>query len=273
LFKKNYAIGCATNTNEVGGHAYAVLGAYEVTLDNGAQVKLVRYFNPLRTEVWKTNPWGDTSPKWTNNVKKQVPFTNGNDGVVFSTIEDFFVKFKVTNWAEIHDDYDVSFIDVAFNYADSSFHYYEINFIYFGDADNDLYIFNDQSNGKLLLGCSSLISISNFSVVSSNGTVYSASSDTVKISKAAPGIYKACFSIKKNQKYVKYFTMTAYSKKGKLNFILPKDNVVIEYQKKQCPNNCNLQGKCNTFIGTCTCYFGVFFFFYKILVILILNLV
>jgi len=58
LFEKNYAVGCATTSNaknEVKGHDYAVLGAYEVTLDNGTQVKLVRYFNPWRTEVWKTN--------------------------------------------------------------------------------------------------------------------------------------------------------------------------------------------------------------------------
>ena len=269
LFTKNYVIGCATISNiannEVGGHAYAVLGAYEVTLDNGTHVKLVRYFNPWRSEVWKTNPWGDNSANWTDNLKNQVPYMNGNDGIVFSTIEDFYVNFGVTNWAEIQDDYDVSFIDVAFNYADSSFHHYEINFTYFGDADNDLYIFNDQSDGRLLLGCSAPVSISSFSVVSPNGSVYSTSSDTVKISNAAPGIYKATFNIKKNQQYVKYFTLTAYSKEGKLNFIPPPKNTLIQYQKKQCPNNCNLQGKCNTFNGSCTCYFGVLLFLFIII--------
>ena len=90
LFKNRYIVGAATvsNTanNEVNGHAYSVLGAYEVTTDNGTTVKLIRYFNPWHVEVWKTNPWGDNSANWTNYTKSQVPYLNGNDGIVFSKL-------------------------------------------------------------------------------------------------------------------------------------------------------------------------------------------
>ena len=265
LFKNNYVVGAATISNvannEVGGHAYSVLGTYEINTDNGTSVKLVRYFNPWHAEVWNTNPWGDNSANWTNYTKSQVPYLNGNDGIVFSTVEDYAVNFGVTNWGEIHDDFDVSFIDIAFNYADLSSHYFEVNFTYFGDAGNDLYIFNDQSDGRLLLGCNAPLSISGLVVIYQNGTSYKANGDTVKIANASRGTYKASFYMKKNQNYVKYLTLTGYSQAGKLNFIPVAHNEIIDYQKKQCPNNCNLQGRCNTFDGTCTCYFGVIFVF------------
>ena len=268
LFKQNFAVGTATiyNTanNEVGGHAYSVLGAYEITTDNGTKVKLIRYFNPWHVEVWNTNPWGDSSANWTNYTKSQVPYLKGNDGIVYSTVEDFYVNFGVTNWAEIHDDYDVSFIDVAFNYDDLANHYFEVNFTYFGDAGNDLYIFNDQSDGRLLLGCNSAVSISSLVVIFQNGTVYRAGGDTLKISNAPKGSYKATFYMKKNQNYVKYFTLTSYSQAGKLNFVPLANNEILDYKEKECPNNCNLQGRCNTFDGTCKCYFGVYFHLYII---------
>lgn len=273
LFNKGYVVGAATvgqaANNEVGGHAYSVLGAYEVTLDNGSQVKLIRYFNPWHSEVWSGNPWGDGSANWTDSVKSQVPYLKGNDGIVFSTIEDYHANFGVTNWAEIHDNYDVSFVDIAFNFDDLISHPFEVNFTYYGDPGHDLYIFNDQSNGRLLLGCSAPVKITGFSVVYQNGSEFKTSGDTIKISNAPAGYYTAKFFMKKNQKYVKYFTMTAYSQEGKLNFIPPQNNEIIDLQKKQCPNNCNLQGSCNTAEGTCKCYFGVKliclkFFIYKI---------
>lgn len=262
LFEKNFAVGAATVgqklKNEVGGHAYSVLGVYEVTLDDKTtKVKLVRYFNPWHSEVWKTNPWGDNSANWTDFVKNQVPYLQGNDGIVFSTIEDYHGNFGVTNWAEIHDYYDISFIDIAFNFDDFSNHQFEVNFTYFGDPGQDIYIFNDQSNGRLLLGCTAPVSISGFSVIYQNGTVYKTNGNTVKIRNAPAGLYKAVFSIKKNQKYVKYFTITGYSQQGRMNFIPLKNNEILDFSKKKCPNNCNLQGSCNSFDGTCKCYFGV----------------
>ena len=102
----------------------------------------MRYFNPWRSEVWQTNPWGDNSKNWTEKVKRQVPYLQGNDGIVFSTIEDYAQNFGVTNWAEIHDNYDINFIDIAFNYIDFNYHPFEVNFTYYGDDGNDLYIFN-----------------------------------------------------------------------------------------------------------------------------------
>lgn len=87
-------------SNEALGHAYSVLGAYVVRLENGDQVKLIHYFNPWHFEFWDTNPWGDKSPLWTDYVKSQVPYVDGNDGQVFSTIDDYLNNFGETSWAE-----------------------------------------------------------------------------------------------------------------------------------------------------------------------------
>lgn len=262
LFSQNYVVGALTFfrgvKNEAVAHAYSVLGIYEITTDDGNNVKLVRYFNPWHLDVWTSNPWGDDSHNWTNHTKSQVPYLQGNDGIVFSSIEDYYANFAVTNWAEIHDNYDVSFIDIANNFDDFNFHVFEVNFTYNGDADKDFYIFNDQSDGRLLLGCSAPVSISGFTVTNQRGTVYNEDSlGLVKIINPQVGLYKAKFSIKRNQKYVKSLTMTAYSQEGKLNFIPPPNNVIIDKKKKLCANNCNLKGRCNTVHGTCVCYFGV----------------
>lgn len=120
LVAKGYAVGAATsaapNTREVNSHAYAVLGAYEVTLDNGAKQKLILYHNPWSTDYWAGNPWADSSDKWTANVKKQLPLysNSADDGLTFVTPDDFVKNFGITNWVEIRKDYDVSWVDVAF---------------------------------------------------------------------------------------------------------------------------------------------------------------
>ena len=258
MFQNNYVVGAETisNTafNEVQDHAYSVLGAYEITTDNGTKVKLINYFNPWNAEVWSENPWAHNSANWTIFTKSQVPYLNNG---IFSTIEDYYANFGVTNWAEIHDDYDISFIDIAFNSNDTSVHAFQVNFTYFGDVGNDLYIFNDQSDAKLLLGCPAPVSISSFTITFQNGNVYSTNGDTIKIANATPGVYTAKFNMQKNEYYVNSFTLTSYAQQGKVNFIPPANNVISDYPKKECPNACNFQGSCNTDDRTCLCYFGV----------------
>jgi hypothetical protein len=55
LLSKEYPVGAATvniaSTNEVAGHAYSVLGTYQVKLDNGSTQKLIRMYNPWNKEV------------------------------------------------------------------------------------------------------------------------------------------------------------------------------------------------------------------------------
>lgn len=272
FFKKRYLVGAITpgsDTQEIGNHCYSVLGAYEVQLENGSKVKLVRYFNPHHSEAWDSNPWADNSSQWTDFVKNQVPYMKGDDGIVFSTVEDYLVNFRITVWAEIYDDYESTFIDVPFKGGDDMIldYPYEINFTYYGDPGQDLYIFNDQSNSRLLMECGALVEISDFCVFYQDGTKYCAPKSTVKIPNAPQGSYIARFTLKKNQNLTKYFTINSYSQAGKLTFIPLENSLIADYKKKKCPNSCNLQGSCNTVDGTCKCYFGVkIFIFYCFLI-------
>lgn len=265
-FKKNYVVGCSTNglkyLREAEGHAYSVLGVYNVTLDDRkTTVKLIRYFNPWHREIWATNPWADDSRYWTDFVKSQVPYLNANDGISFSTIEDFHVNFGMTEWAEINDSYDVSFIDIAFNYDDLMNHYLEFNFTYYGDPGQDLHIYIDQSDSRLSKGCLNSVSIDLFTVFDQNGKRYLVERSFLKIENAPVGMYLVKLNVRKNHNHVKYFTVTAYSQEGKINFIPPANNTIIDLKKKKCPGNCNLQGSCNTAEGKCRCYFGVIYIF------------
>ena len=208
-------------------------------------------------EVWTTNPWGDQSANWTDYTKSQVPYYNRNDGLAFVSAEDYFSNFHLTMWAEIRDDYDVNFIDFALNSQDSLTHHFDADFTYYGDPGNNVYIFNDQKDSRLLPGCQAPITVSSLTVTYQNGTVYSGNGFNVKIMNASAGVYHVAFYAQKLQSYARYVTITSYSQEGKVNFIPPAQNSFVDYLTKQCPNACNLQGACNSFSGVCTCYFGV----------------
>ena len=229
MFANDYVVGSATvgqqANNEVGGHAYAVLGAYDVYTDNGTLVRLVRYMNPWHSEVWTTNPWGDNSANWTNYTKSQVPYINGNDGIVFSTVEDYFLNFGVTNWAEVHSNYDVSFLDIslaaaAINVSTS----YDAYFNFTGDQSQPLYISIFGFDGRLLQGCGNPYNVDSFAVIDPNRQVISSSSGTAKIVNPIPGKYYVKASIKRIQDY-KYFYSKNEINLSKTNFFKVNLNI------------------------------------------------
>lgn len=236
------------------------MGVYEITKDNGEAVKLVRYFNPWNSEVWGANPWGDNSANWTNFTKAQVPYVNDNDGIVFSTVEDYFLNFDWTNWAEIEDNYDISYVDLGMNYDDLSTHSYQTQFIYNGSSTTPIHIFSDQSQQRAG-GCGSPVSFSNFVVKAPNGAIYQSNQPRVKIADPVSGIYNVTFKAARSKYYARYLTITSYAPANSIVFI-PKTEDEIKYLKKTCSNNCNSQGRCNTLNGLCECFFGVITFYF-----------
>jgi calpain-15 len=65
----------------VQGHAYAILGAYE--LSDGT--KLVKTANPWGRDVYRGD-WSDNSPLWTEKFKEEVSHEEESDGVFFQTL-------------------------------------------------------------------------------------------------------------------------------------------------------------------------------------------
>lgn len=266
LLDKEYPVGAATvnikQTNEVAGHAYAILGAYVVTTDDGNKVKLFRMYNPWGKDYWQTNPWADTNTAvWTENMKRQVPYSNNSfDGSYFLTVEDFLSNFGATNWGEVKKGYDIVFTDINLNQNNDQVVDYEIEFEIIDSAEGDaFYIFNDQSDSRIFLECPPPFSISNHVIVGPQAQTYKVAGEdywtkTIKLVNPSKGVYKSKISVNLKKNYMKYLTLTIYGPSGKMRFT--KGSIYIEKPEKICPNGCSGKGTCNTFNGKCKCNLG-----------------
>lgn len=90
----------------VPGHAYTIIGAAE--LSNGQ--KLIRLRNPWGKEQY-TGPYSDASSDWTEALKAEVDYVNGNDGFFFIKLSDFKSVFPTYNILEWNDNYKTVSID------------------------------------------------------------------------------------------------------------------------------------------------------------------
>jgi calpain-15 len=93
-----------------GGHAYSVLGAYPITDGGRTVATLLLIRNPWAREGWKGD-WSDSSRKWTNAYKKQVPYMKRNDGAYFISTSDFIRVFQFFSITYYHDDWSVSYYE------------------------------------------------------------------------------------------------------------------------------------------------------------------
>lgn len=88
------------------GHAYTVVGAYELQY-NGRLVRLIKLRNP-----WGKGEsiisWCDKDRRWDNvttEEKKRVGFDGDpTDGVFFQAYDDFIKDFRILNVAEVNDE-------------------------------------------------------------------------------------------------------------------------------------------------------------------------
>ena len=98
--KKDYimAAGVSQNSEEegerlqqfglVGGHAYGLLACATVRDKRGNLVRIVQLRNPWGSFEWKGD-WGDNSDCWTEEAKRQVHFSNADDGALWMEFEEF----------------------------------------------------------------------------------------------------------------------------------------------------------------------------------------
>ena len=104
--KEEYVLCCATKgdidqekTGLVGGHAYTVLGVYEL-----GSHRLLKLRNPWGKFEWKGD-FSDNSPLWTVEYKMAVAYTNADDGVFCMTVEDFVKHMDYYTVCYYKDDY------------------------------------------------------------------------------------------------------------------------------------------------------------------------
>ena len=93
------------------GHAYSLLGAYEIKDASGNTVDyLVHMRNPWAKEGF-IGKWSDGSPVWTEAYKAQVPYLKRNDGAFFMSTSDFIKGFYYFTITYYHDNWNVNFYE------------------------------------------------------------------------------------------------------------------------------------------------------------------
>lgn len=262
LLDHEFAVGSATvgipSTHEVGGHAYAILDAVILKLENGGTQNLFKMYNPWNSEVWAENPWGDESPKWTDFTKKQVNLVKNNDGIFYTSTQDYLSNFGMVNWAEIQKDYEITFQDIALNSDIDAKVDYTTKFTVKNNNNKNIYAFIDITDWRLEQGCGDPWSVLSLKVIDQNNKVYVLSSGdeaVIKIDNAPDGTYTILASAVKKKEYGRYFTLTVYAGINTVQFIDKENNDIKYKETKQCPNDCNGKGRCNLYQGICTCYF------------------
>lgn len=215
-------------------------------------------YNPWNSEVWKTNPWADSSSKWTPEIRSLVGYVNANDGVFYLTPQDFFKIYEVITWAEMNPDYEISFIDVPIDAdARNQSKEYTTRFRISGNTANQpVFVYIDQPDGRLFPNCGAPYHLNSIKAINSrHATIYPSNESKNVITLRSDGSYHFNANIFNKASYSKYLTVTAYHPKGVLTFTSRFQKVV----EKDCAalKNCNGNGKCNYYSGTCQCFKGV----------------
>ena len=96
----NSIIACTTSSkvdvSSVGlitGYTYNLLAINQIQDSDGKNVYLLRLRNPWSQNEWNGD-WSDKSPKWTDDAKNKVHFSDKADGIFYMSDNDFFKYFK-----------------------------------------------------------------------------------------------------------------------------------------------------------------------------------
>lgn len=79
----------------VDAHAYSLIGAKLITLDNGKTERLIQIRNPWGKKEWQ-GAWGDKSKKWTESTMRQVNLQDKDDGLFWIAFSDYVNFFYIT---------------------------------------------------------------------------------------------------------------------------------------------------------------------------------
>ena len=130
---KGYII-CADISNEISNelkiltahmgllrnHAYSILSIWELTMRDGDIVKLLKIRNPWGSLEWNGD-WSDDSNLWTEEFKKQVGYSDSDDGCFFIDYLDFLKFFTTTYICNHHQAFKYSFKKFSNKEKDSLF--------------------------------------------------------------------------------------------------------------------------------------------------------
>lgn len=84
-------------------HAYAVIDARIVTSKRGKE-NILQIRNPWGSQEWQGD-WSDSSNLWTPQLKKDLGWSNSDDGTFWMAFDDFASYFSSVTICRVHDNY------------------------------------------------------------------------------------------------------------------------------------------------------------------------
>lgn len=91
----------------IGNHSYGLLDVKEVVDSEGEEVKLIKLRNPWGDFEWNGD-WGDSSELWTPELKKELSWSEANDGTFWMCFDDFCHYFSRVQFCRANDTYKYS---------------------------------------------------------------------------------------------------------------------------------------------------------------------
>jgi Calpain family cysteine protease len=259
-------------SRDVNQHAFSIVDAGIANLNDGRQIYLVRVFNPHHKDTLQNNAFADDSTVW-NRVKNKASFKleTSQDGLYWVQIPDLIQNYYSISYVEVRAHYEAFAKEIALKEGTNT---YKTTFTLSGAKGESIYINIDTPSARMFKeNCKITFSPKNFYVTTPSGkTLYGritrwsdgkggiANIDgALKIDNPEDGTYTVTASIEKNSAIAYTFPINAYFPSGTLKFVEDNaDNVNIN--RKSCPNNCNGNGRCNSFNGKCICLMGVIYY-------------
>lgn len=96
------------NAGLLTNHAYSLIDAAEVIDRDGKPARLFKIRNPWGSHEW-TGDWSDQSPKWTPELKRQLNFSEDDDGTFWICYEDYLRFYTTTHISFIRDSFYFSY--------------------------------------------------------------------------------------------------------------------------------------------------------------------
>ncbi|KRX05713.1 hypothetical protein PPERSA_09853 [Pseudocohnilembus persalinus] len=98
-----------TGKGIVSGHAYAILQVREV--ERSGVERIIQLRNPWGKKEWNGD-WSDKSSKWTEELKRQLYFTDEDDGIFWIKVEDFVKQFHYVTANYVKESYQYDSIKI-----------------------------------------------------------------------------------------------------------------------------------------------------------------
>lgn len=101
-------------------HAYSILSIWDLVMRDGDQIRLLKIRNPWGNLEWNGD-WSDNSALWTDEFKKKVGYSDGDDGCFFIDFLDFLKFFSTTYICNNHEEFKYTFKKISNKEKDSFF--------------------------------------------------------------------------------------------------------------------------------------------------------